>query len=100
MPTLHIDLRDGFDQDDVIFYVNNAEAARLIGVTTNLTVSHAAALDVLVPEGRCALRLEIPKQNISASIIDVDAVDTPYVAIFVHQGIVEFHTLREAMPML
>ena len=99
MPTLHIDLRDGFDQDDVIFYVNNREAGRLVGVTTNLTVSHAAALDVLVPEERCALRLDIPKKNISASI-DVDAVDTPYVAIFVRQGIVEFHTLREAMPML
>jgi len=99
VPTLHIDLRDGFDQDDVIFYVNNREAARLIGVTTNLTVSHAAALDVLMPEARCALRLDVPKQNISGTI-DVDAVDTPYVAIFVRQGIVEFHTLREAMPML
>jgi len=97
--TLHIYLRDGFDQDDVIFYVNNREAARLIGVTTNLPVSRAGALDVLVPEGRCPLRLDIPKQNISASI-DVDAVDTPYVAIFVRQGIVEFHTLKEAMPML
>ena len=99
MPTLHIDLRDGFDQDDVIFLVNNQEVSRRTGVTTNLTISHAAALDVLVPEGRCALRLDIPKQNISASI-DVDAVDTPYVAIFVRQGIVEFYTLREAMPML
>jgi hypothetical protein len=97
--TLHIDLRDGFDQDDVIFYVNNREAARLIGVTTNLTVLQAAALDVLVPEGRCALCLDVPKQNISASI-DVDAVDTPYVAIFVRKGVVEFHTLREAMPIL
>jgi len=99
VPTLHINLCDGFHQDDVIFYVNNQETAHRSGVTTNLTVSHAVALDVLVPEGRCALRLDIPKQNISASI-DVDAVDTPYVAIFVRQGIVEFHTLREAMPML
>ena len=99
MPTLHIDLRDGFDQDDVIFLVNNQEVSRRTGVTTNLTISHAAALDILVPEGRCTLRLDIPKQNISASI-DVDAVDTPYVAIFVRQGIAEFHTLREAMPML
>src|SRR5215472_11246734 len=99
MPTLHIDLPDGFDQDEVILYVNSRQAARLTGVITNLTVSHAAALDVLVPEGRCALRLDVPKQNISGSI-DVDAVDTPYVAIFVRQGIVEFHTLKEAMPLL
>jgi len=71
--TLHIDLRDGFNQDDVIFHVNNQEVSRRTGVTTNLTISHAAVLDILVPEGRCALRLDIPKQNISASI-DVDAV--------------------------
>lgn len=96
---LHILLRDRFDHDDVVLYVNNREAARGSDVTTDLTIAHAASFDVPAPEGRCALRIEVPKQNISASI-DVDAVDTPYVAIVVRQGIVEFHTLKEAMPML
>jgi len=76
VPTLHIDLRDGFDQDDVTFHVNNQEVSRRTGVTTYLTVSHAATLDVLVPEGRCTLGLDAPKQNISVSI-DVNAVNTP-----------------------
>jgi hypothetical protein len=99
MPTLHVDLRDGFDHDDVILYLNNRESARRSDVTTNLTISHAAALDVPAPEGRCALRIDIPRQNISSSV-DVDPAETPYVAILVREGRVEFHKLKEAMPML
>ncbi len=99
MPTLHIVLRDGFDHDDVVLHVNNQEAARDSDVTTDLTISHAASFDVPVPEGRCTLRIDIPKQNISSSV-DIDPADTPYVAIFVRKGKVEFHKLKEAMPML
>jgi hypothetical protein len=99
VPTLHILLREGFDHDDVVLHVNNREAARGSDVSTDLSISHAASFDLLAPEGRCTLRIEIPKQNISASI-DVDAADTPFVAIFIRHCIVEFHTLREAMPML
>ena len=99
MPTLQIDLRDGFDHDDVVLHVNNREAARRSDVTTDLAISHAASFDVPVPEGRCALRIEIPAQNISSSV-DLDPAHTPYVAIFVRKGRVEFHKLKEAIPML
>jgi hypothetical protein len=99
MPTLHIDLRDGFDHDDVVLKVNNREAARGSDVTTDLTISHAASFDVPAPEGRCALRIEIPTRNLSSSL-DLDPADTPYVAIFVREGRVDFHKLKEAMPML
>jgi hypothetical protein len=99
MPTLHILLRDGFDHDEVVLHVNNQEAARGSDLTTDLTISHAASFDVRTPEGRCALRVDIPTQNISSSI-DLDPADTPYVAIFVRKGRVEFHKLKEAMPML
>jgi len=99
MPTLHILLRDGFDHDVVVLHVNNREAARGSDVTTDLTISHAASFDVPAPEGRCALRIEIPTQNISSSV-DLDPADTPCVAAFVRKGRVEFHKLKEAMPML
>jgi len=99
MPTLQIDLRDGFDHDDVVLHVNNREAARRSDVTTDLSISHAASFDVTAPEGRCALRIEIPTRHVSSSV-DLDPVDTPYVAIFVRKGRVEFHKLTEAMPML
>jgi len=99
MPTLHILLRDGFDHDDVVLHVNNREAAHGSDVTTDLTISHAASFDVPAPEGRCTLRVEIPTQNISSSI-DLDPAHTPYVATFVRKGRVEFHKLKEAMPML
>ena len=55
MPAIHIDLRDGFDPDEVVLHLNNREAARCCDVITNLTISHAASYDVLWPEGRCAL---------------------------------------------
>ncbi len=51
MPAIHIDLRDGFDPDEVVLHLNNREAARGSDVTTDLTISHAASFDVPAPEG-------------------------------------------------
>jgi len=53
VPAIHIDLRDGFDHDDVVLHVNNREAARVSDVTTNLTVSCCL---VRRPQARRAMR--------------------------------------------
>lgn len=99
MRTLHIPLRYGFDHNDVVLQVNNRQAARGSDVATDLSISHAASFDVTAPEARCALRIEIPTQNISSSV-DLDSADAPYVAIFVRKDRMEFHEVKEAMPML
>lgn len=99
MPTLHVDLRDGFNDDDVILYIDEQEAARESGVTTDLTISRAATLDVPAPEGPCALRIDVPRQHLSARV-QVNVADSPYVAIFLRDGAAEFHKLQEPLPML
>ncbi|MFY9558759.1 MAG: hypothetical protein WAQ52_00860 [Terriglobales bacterium] len=99
MPILHIDLRDGFNNDDVILYLNDREAARQSGVTTDLTISHAATIDVPAPEGPCTLRIDVPRQHIS-SRVQVNAADSPYVAIFLRDGAAQFHKLQEPLPMM
>jgi hypothetical protein len=99
MPVLHFDLRDGFNHDDAVLYVNEKEAARASDLTTDLTISHAASLQLEVPDGPFTLRLEVPKQGVSASTT-VDAAETPYVAVFILDREVSFHKSKEAMPML
>ena len=99
MPVLHIDLREGFKQDDVILYLGDREAVRRSDVSTYLTISHAASLEVQAPAGSSTLRIEVPKQHVSSST-DVDPAETPFVAIFLRDRQISFHKLKEAMPML
>ena len=99
MPVLHIDLREGFKQDDVILYLDDREAVRRSDVSTDLTISHAASLEVQAPAGSSTLRIEVPKQHVSSST-DVDPAETPFVAIFLRDRQISFHKLKEAMPML
>jgi len=99
MPVLHIDLRDGFNHDDVILYLGDREAARRSGVTTDLTISHAASLEVPAPAGPSTLRIEVPEQHVWSST-DVDPAETPFVDIFLRDRQISFHKLKEAMPML
>jgi hypothetical protein len=99
MPVLHIDLREGFKQDDVILRLDDREAVRRSGVTTDLTISHAASFAVEAPAGPSTLRIDVPKQHVSSSTV-VDPAETPFVAIFLRDQQISFHKLKEAMPML
>ena len=99
MPVLNLDLRDGFHHDDVIVYVNDKEAARAADLTTDLTISHAGSLTLAVPEGQLMLRLEVPKQGISAST-GLEVADTPYVAASIVNRQPRFLKAKEAIPML
>jgi len=99
MSVLNLDLRDGFKHDDVIVYADEREAARASDLTTDLTISHAASLQLAVPDGLFKLRLDVPRQGISASV-SVDVAETPYVAVFILDGEPSFHKAKEPMPML
>jgi hypothetical protein len=99
VPVLHIDLREGFKQDDIIVYLGEREAVRRSDVSTDLTISHAASLEVQAPAGASTLRIEVPKQHLSSSTV-VDPAETPFVAIFLRDRQVSFHKLKEPMPML
>jgi hypothetical protein len=99
MPVLHIDLREGFKEDEVVLYLGDREAVRRSGVSTDLTISHAASFEVQAPAGPSTLRIEVPKQRVSSST-GVNPAETPFVAIFLRDRQISFHKLKEAMPML
>jgi hypothetical protein len=99
MPVLHIDLREGFKEDEVILYLGDREAVHRSGVTTDLIISHAASFEVQAPAGPSTLRIEVPKQYVSSST-GVNPAETPFVAIFLRDRQISFHKLKEAMPML
>lgn len=99
MPTLHIDLRDGFKNDEVALSIDGKEAARLSNVTTNLAISYAASKDVPAPEGVCQLQIDLPNRGLSAQF-EVDAAETPHITVFAHEGRLETRKFKEALPLM
>ena len=60
MPTLTIDLQDGFTGEDVIVRVNGREVSRLSGVHTKRMLGLAKSFEVAAPEGAVTLEIEVP----------------------------------------
>ena len=67
MPTLNIDLQDGFADDDVIVRVNGKEVERRSGVRTKRVLGLAHSMAITVPEGRVRLEVDVPTKGACAS---------------------------------
>ena len=63
MPTLTIDLQDGFAGDEVIVRLNGREVSRLTDVRTKRTLGLAKSLEVTAPDGPVTLEIEIPAKQ-------------------------------------
>jgi len=96
--TLHISLRDGFQNDAVTIRVNGKDVYRKSGVTTDLTISFADSVEVPVETGTA--RVEVAVQGGQHGSAEVRVADTPFVAVQILNGTMEFRTSREQMPML
>ena len=59
MPTLTIDLQEGFAGDEVIVRVNGREVVRRPGVKTKRMLGLAQSLEVPVPDGAVSLEIEV-----------------------------------------
>jgi hypothetical protein len=76
MPSLQIDLEDGFSSDTVVVYANGRVLWRQDDVTTNLAVSVAAIARVEVPEG-ARVEVHVPTRSLSAA----SQAETPYLEV-------------------
>ncbi len=65
MPTLGIDLQDGFANDSVVVRVGDREVYRRDGVTTNLSISRADGVQVPVSDGPVAVQVDVPSRRLS-----------------------------------
>ena len=86
---LHVALQEGFDNDNVSIRLNDDPIYESAGVTTDLRISRADAVEVPLTEGRLRLSVSLPDRDLSGSIV-VQGTDAVYVGVSVDGNNVEF----------
>jgi hypothetical protein len=66
-PSARIDLREGFEDDDVIVRIDGEEVYRSSGVTTLPQIGRADGIDVPVGDGPVTVEVDLPRRGISGS---------------------------------
>ncbi|MEG4148438.1 hypothetical protein [Microcoleus sp. Pol12B5] len=95
---LFIKLRDGFSNNTVTVEVNEQEVYRKSGVTTDLTISFADAVEVPVEESTVKLKVAVEGGQTQTKEIRVQ--ETPFVDVWIVGGKMELRVSKEEMPML
>ena len=95
---LFVKLRDGFRNDTVTISVNRKQVFRKSGVTTDLTISFADAVEIPVAEPLVQLRVAIEGSHMESKEIQVP--ETPFVDVWVIEGKMELRESKEEVPML
>ncbi len=85
MPTLTIDLQEGFEGEEVVVRVDGKEAARRGGVRTKRMLGLADSLEVEVPAGTAAVEIAVPAKNLSKKV-EVRPEETPYLGVSLSGG--------------
>jgi hypothetical protein len=89
MPTLRIDLQDGFAADSIIVRVDDREVYRGEDVTTSRLLGFAHTVSAEVPRGRVPVVVEVPSRGMSgATTVDIDG--EAYLGVSVSAGGVAF----------
>ena len=86
---LHVDLQEGFDNDNVLMRLNDRPIYENSGVTTDLRISRADTVQVLLGDGPLRLSVSMPDRDISGSII-VQGRNAVYVGVSVTGDRLEF----------
>ena len=81
MPTLRVDLQEGFRDDTVIVRVDGSEAARKTGVTTRPSAGVAESFEVQTAKDEASIEIEVPTRKQSASA-ELRVSQHPYLGVF------------------
>ena len=95
---LFVKLRDGFNNNTVTVEVNEKEVYRKSGVTTNLTISFADAVEVPVEES--IVKLKVGVEGGQTQTKEVRVQETPFVDVWIVGGKMELQASKEERPML
>jgi hypothetical protein len=68
MPTLHVDLREGFDGDTVVVEAAGRELYRKSGVKTNYSIGLADRVTAEVPAGDVRVEVTLPERGLRGSV--------------------------------
>jgi hypothetical protein len=86
MPTLRVDLQEGFQDDTVTVWVGDEELQRS-HVSTRLQTGYAGSLEVQVQEGAADVEVALPSRGTSKSIpVAFGGADTVYLGLSVVSG--------------
>lgn len=80
MPTLHVDLREGFDGDAIVVQADGHEVFRRSGVKTNYSTGLAERVTAEVPAGEVRVDVTLPERGLRSSV--TLAVDGPAALAF------------------
>jgi len=64
---VHVDLREGFENDEVVIRLGETEVFRKSGVTTLPQIGRADAVDAPVASVPVTVHVELPKRGLSRS---------------------------------
>lgn len=95
---LHVKLRDGFSNDTVTIIVNGKEVYRKSGVSTDLTISFADAVEVPVEES--VVKLEVAVEGGQREEKEIRVRETPFVDVWFIEGTMELRESKDEVPML
>ncbi|MEG4348460.1 hypothetical protein QUA74_01790 [Microcoleus sp. LAD1_D3] len=95
---LSVKLRDGFSNNTVTVEVNEKEVYRKSGVSTDLTISFADAVEISVEES--IVKLKVAVEGGETETKEVRVQETPFVDVWIVGGKMELRASKEEMPML
>jgi hypothetical protein len=95
---LFLKLRDGFSNDTVTIKVNGKEVYHKSGVSTDLTISFADAMEVTVEQS--IIKLEVTVEGGPMATKEVRVQETPFVDVWVIEGKMELRESNEEVPMV
>jgi len=96
--SLSIKLRDGFSDDTVTIKVNGEEVYRKSGVSTDLAISFADALEA--PAEQSIVQLEVAVEGGPTQTKEVRVRETPFVDVWFVEGEIELRASKDEVPML
>jgi|SRR5688500_11939303 hypothetical protein len=67
MPTVTVDLQEGFEDDIVEVWLGDERRWREEGVTTNLAIALAASVPLEAEAGESELRVAVPSRGVEAT---------------------------------
>jgi hypothetical protein len=94
MPSMKIDLQEGFNNDVVEIYVNGEKVLEKEGVTTKRMLGLASSSEIDVPDGALDIEVKVPTKNL-AKTFSVKSSDTPNLGISIQNGELKSITSRK-----
>lgn len=96
--SLSVKLRDGFSNNTVTVEVNEKEVYHKSGVSTDLTISFADAVEI--PVEKSIVKLKVAVEGGETETKEIRVQETPFVDVWIIEGKMELRASKEEMPML